>query len=91
RRTLFKGGQDLQKKDCPLYRRTVGHLKADHSPLLHFGIFGAREGKTNRQGRKQMKFGANELEGMKLHLTQNPKLHPPIPIWGHDARLAGKQ
>ncbi|GBN29128.1 hypothetical protein AVEN_55449-1 [Araneus ventricosus] len=29
--------------------------KAGHLPLVHFGIFGTREGKTNRQGRKPMK------------------------------------
>ncbi|GBO05134.1 hypothetical protein AVEN_169618-1 [Araneus ventricosus] len=46
--------------------------KEGRSPLLHFGIFGTREGKTNRQGRKPMKFGANELEVMEFQRTQNP-------------------
>ncbi|GBM09579.1 hypothetical protein AVEN_29431-1 [Araneus ventricosus] len=32
-------------------------LKAGHSPLLHFGIFGTPKGKTHRQGLKPMKFG----------------------------------
>ncbi|GBM13462.1 hypothetical protein AVEN_40403-1 [Araneus ventricosus] len=68
-----------------------GSPKTDHSPLLHFGIFGTREGKANRQGRKPMKFGTNILEVVELQQTQNPKLHPPIPIWDLNARVGGKQ
>ncbi|GBM57059.1 hypothetical protein AVEN_157025-1 [Araneus ventricosus] len=70
---------------------TAGNCKAGHAPLLHFEIFGTREGKTNRQGRKPMKFGANELKVVEFQRTQNPKLHPPIPIWVLDARVAVKQ
>ncbi|GBN02442.1 hypothetical protein AVEN_177639-1 [Araneus ventricosus] len=65
--------------------------KASHWPLLLFGIFGTREGKTNRQGRKPMKFGANELEVIEFQRTQNPKLHQPLPIWDLDARVAIEQ
>ncbi|GBN62155.1 hypothetical protein AVEN_156071-1 [Araneus ventricosus] len=65
--------------------------KAGQSPLLHFGIFETREGKTNRQDRKPMKFGANELQVVEFQRTQNPKLHPPIPIWDLDGRIAVKQ
>ncbi|GBM81468.1 hypothetical protein AVEN_163628-1 [Araneus ventricosus] len=35
-----------------------------------------------------MKFGANGLEVVEFQRTQNPKLHPPIPIWNLDARVA---
>ncbi|GBM92000.1 hypothetical protein AVEN_27599-1 [Araneus ventricosus] len=38
-----------------------------------------------------MKFGGNVLEVMELQRTQNPKLHPPIPIWDLDARVAAEQ
>ncbi|GBO03687.1 hypothetical protein AVEN_85882-1 [Araneus ventricosus] len=38
-----------------------------------------------------MKFGANGLEVVEFKRTQNPKLHPPIPIWDLDVRLAGEQ
>ncbi|GBM37230.1 hypothetical protein AVEN_172926-1 [Araneus ventricosus] len=65
--------------------------KAGHSPLLHFGTFGTREGKTNRQGQKLKKFGANGLEVVEFQRTKNPKLHPPIPIWDLDARVAVEQ
>ncbi|GBM33685.1 hypothetical protein AVEN_54816-1 [Araneus ventricosus] len=65
--------------------------KAGHSLLLHFGIFGTLEGKTNRQGRKPMKFGANELQVVEFQRAQNPKLHPPTPIWDLDARVPVKQ
>ncbi|GBM38390.1 hypothetical protein AVEN_184155-1 [Araneus ventricosus] len=47
--------------------------------------------KINRQGRKPMKFGANELKVVEFQRTQNPKLRPPIPIWDLDARVAVKQ
>ncbi|GBN81045.1 hypothetical protein AVEN_211754-1 [Araneus ventricosus] len=46
---------------------------------------------TFRQGRKPMKFGANGLEVMEFQRTQSSKLHPPIPIWNLDAKVAGKQ
>ncbi|GBM36316.1 hypothetical protein AVEN_212875-1 [Araneus ventricosus] len=65
--------------------------KTGHSPLIHSGIFGTRERKTNRQGRKPMKFGANELEVVEFRRTQNPKLYKPIPIWGIDSKVAVKQ
>ncbi|GBM33427.1 hypothetical protein AVEN_55762-1 [Araneus ventricosus] len=48
--------------------------KASHSPLVHFGIFGTREGKAYRQGLKLMNCGANGLEAMEFQRTQNPKL-----------------
>ncbi|GBO34303.1 hypothetical protein AVEN_91588-1 [Araneus ventricosus] len=38
-----------------------------------------------------MKIGANGLEVVEFQRTQNPKLHPPIPIWDLDARLVGEQ
>ncbi|GBM54040.1 hypothetical protein AVEN_215411-1 [Araneus ventricosus] len=59
--------------------------------LFHSGIFGTREGKTFPQGRKPMKFGANVLEVVEFQRTQNPKLHPPLPIWDLHARVEGKQ
>ncbi|GBL96082.1 hypothetical protein AVEN_104321-1 [Araneus ventricosus] len=65
--------------------------KAVYSPLLQSGIFGTRVEKTYRQGRKPMKFGANALEVVEFQRTQNPQLHPPIPIWDFDARVAVKQ
>ncbi|GBN68569.1 hypothetical protein AVEN_102488-1 [Araneus ventricosus] len=34
-----------------------------------------------------MKFRANGFEEVEFKRTQNPKLHPPIPIWDLDARL----
>ncbi|GBN17029.1 hypothetical protein AVEN_109524-1 [Araneus ventricosus] len=34
---------------------------------------------------------ANELELAEFQRTQNPKLHPPIPIWNLDSRVAVKQ
>ncbi|GBL95660.1 hypothetical protein AVEN_24859-1 [Araneus ventricosus] len=40
---------------------------------------------------KPMKFGANGFEVVEFKRTRNPKLHPPIPIWDLDARLAGEQ
>ncbi|GBM74224.1 hypothetical protein AVEN_187918-1 [Araneus ventricosus] len=46
--------------------------------------------KTYRQGRNHMKFGTNGFEVVEFKRTQNPKRHPPIPIWDLDARLAGK-
>ncbi|GBL83136.1 hypothetical protein AVEN_224260-1, partial [Araneus ventricosus] len=58
-----------------------------HSPFLHFGIIGTREGKTNRQGRNPVKFGANGLEVVEFQRTQIPKLHPQIPIWDLDAKV----
>ncbi|GBN37102.1 hypothetical protein AVEN_208324-1 [Araneus ventricosus] len=66
-------------------------FKAGHSPVFQTGIFGTQEGKTYRQGRKPMKFRANGFEVVEFKRTQNPKLHPPIPIWDLDARLAGEQ
>ncbi|GBM47386.1 hypothetical protein AVEN_39934-1 [Araneus ventricosus] len=47
--------------------------------------------KTYRQGRKPMKFGANGFEVVEFERIQNPKLHPLIPNWDFDARLAGEQ
>ncbi|GBN49839.1 hypothetical protein AVEN_241936-1 [Araneus ventricosus] len=38
-----------------------------------------------------MKFEANGLEVLEFQLTQNPKLHPPIPVWDLDARVVVKQ
>ncbi|GBN74030.1 hypothetical protein AVEN_18813-1 [Araneus ventricosus] len=38
-----------------------------------------------------MKFGANGLDVVEFQRTQNPKLHPPIPIWNLDAKVAGEQ
>ncbi|GBM62617.1 hypothetical protein AVEN_187026-1 [Araneus ventricosus] len=38
-----------------------------------------------------MKFGANELEAVEFQRAQNPKLHPPIPIWNLDERVEVKQ
>ncbi|GBM63779.1 hypothetical protein AVEN_8874-1 [Araneus ventricosus] len=35
--------------------------------------------------------GANGLELLEFQRTQNPTLHPPIPIWNLDARLGTKQ
>ncbi|GBM65483.1 hypothetical protein AVEN_223581-1 [Araneus ventricosus] len=70
---------------------SISALKAGHSPSLPFRIFGTLDGKTHRQGRKSMKFGANGLEVVEFQRTQNPKLHPPIPIWNLDARVAVKQ
>ncbi|GBM07226.1 hypothetical protein AVEN_25483-1 [Araneus ventricosus] len=67
----------------------IKYSKAGH--LLYFGIFGTREGKYNRQGRKPMKSGSNGLEVVEFRRTQNPKLHPPIPIWDLDARVPVKQ
>ncbi|GBM24050.1 hypothetical protein AVEN_163216-1 [Araneus ventricosus] len=66
-------------------------VKADHSSLLHFGIFGTMEGKTSRQGQNLMKFGANGLEMVEFQRNQNPKLHSRIPFWDLDARVAVKQ
>ncbi|GBM36044.1 hypothetical protein AVEN_274447-1 [Araneus ventricosus] len=58
-------------------------------------FFGRLEGKSNRQGQKPMKFGTNEMdrnsETMEFKLTQNPKLHAPIPIGDPDTRLAAHQ
>ncbi|GBN97662.1 hypothetical protein AVEN_1261-1 [Araneus ventricosus] len=50
-------------------------------------LFGTQEGKSNRQGRKPMKFRSNQLEGVEFQRTQNPKLHPLIPIWDLASRL----
>ncbi|GBM45114.1 hypothetical protein AVEN_251840-1 [Araneus ventricosus] len=73
----------------------LGHstcsFKVGHSLLFQSGIFGTREGKTFRQCEKLMKFGANGLEVVEFRRTQHPKLHPPIPIWDLDARVAGEQ
>ncbi|GBM88345.1 hypothetical protein AVEN_17677-1 [Araneus ventricosus] len=55
------------------------------------GIFGTRKGKSYRQGRKAIKFGANGFEVVEFKRNQNPKLRPPIPIWGLDARVEVKQ
>ncbi|GBO10342.1 hypothetical protein AVEN_40223-1 [Araneus ventricosus] len=53
--------------------------------------FWTREGKTFRQCEKPMKFGANGLEVVEFQRTQNPKLHPPVPISDLDARVEVKQ
>ncbi|GBN81707.1 hypothetical protein AVEN_146757-1 [Araneus ventricosus] len=66
-------------------------LKVVNSPLFQYGIYGTQERKTFRQCEKPMKFGANGLEVVEFQRTQNPKFHPPIPIWDLDARVAGEQ
>ncbi|GBN23844.1 hypothetical protein AVEN_163360-1 [Araneus ventricosus] len=38
-----------------------------------------------------MKFGAKGFEVVQFKITQNSNLHPSIPIWDLDARLAGEQ
>ncbi|GBM90055.1 hypothetical protein AVEN_28385-1 [Araneus ventricosus] len=71
--------------------KKMDSCKADHSPMVHFGIFGTREGKTNRQGRKPMKFGANDWKWWNSNELKIQNLYPPIPIWDLDARVAVKQ
>ncbi|GBN77284.1 hypothetical protein AVEN_160855-1 [Araneus ventricosus] len=73
-----------------ILRQTEVNFKAGLSPVFQTGIFGTREGKTYLQDRKPMKFGTNGFEVVEFKRTQNPKLHPPIPIWDLDERLGMK-
>ncbi|GBO20234.1 hypothetical protein AVEN_120150-1 [Araneus ventricosus] len=68
-----------------------GIYSASRPAVYQSGIFATWEGKSFRQCEKQMKFGANGLEFVEFQRTQNPKFHPPIPIWDLDARVAGEQ
>ncbi|GBL83570.1 hypothetical protein AVEN_196404-1 [Araneus ventricosus] len=49
-------------------------------------IFGTWEGRS-----KTYEISKKGLEVVEFQRTQNPKLHPPIPIWDLDARVAAKQ
>ncbi|GBM33483.1 hypothetical protein AVEN_55799-1 [Araneus ventricosus] len=73
-------------------RTAVGRAIFDHhSPLFQNGIFGTREEKTYRQGRKPVKFGANDSNWWNLeeHKTQNSIRQ--FQFRNLDARLAAKQ
>ncbi|GBM41811.1 hypothetical protein AVEN_122435-1 [Araneus ventricosus] len=61
RRIIESGYMIHAKTDrrSPLSNLHVKVSKAGHSPLFQNGIFGTREGKTYRQGRRPVKFGAN--------------------------------
>ncbi|GBO44524.1 hypothetical protein AVEN_106030-1 [Araneus ventricosus] len=60
--------------------------KAGHSPLFRNLIFGTREGKTYHQGRKSVKFGANES---KWWNSKEPKIQNSIRRFQFETSMRG--